>query len=138
MTLKVLFLGSLGITALGFVLADFLESSNHSKLQLKLISPTQWAMRRLQVSCLRMSCLLADAFTLGFVYRHHLPGAMVGATLVSIGFAALMVLLNVVMMLSGNRHLSSTIPFLSASHTASKAAENLIKWMTVYSLLANL
>ena len=135
--LKTLFLTSLGLTSLGFVLADFLESSNHSKLQLKLISPTKWAARRLEISCVRMSCLLADTFTLGFVYRHHLPGAMLGATLVTIAFASLMVLMNLVMMISGNRHLSSTIPFVSASHTCSKAIESIVKWATVYSLLAN-
>ena len=135
--LKTLFLASLGLTSLGYVLADFLESSNHSKLQLKLITPTKWAARRLEISCVRMSCLLADAFTLGLVYRHHLPGAMLGATLVTIGFASLMVVLNLVMMVSGNRHLSSTMPFVSASHTCSKAIESLVKWATVYSLLAN-
>jgi len=138
LTLKTFFLMSLGITAFGFVLADFLESSNHSRLQLKLISSSMWATRRLQISCVRMSCLLADAFTLGFVYRHHLPSAMLGASLVTIGFASLMVLLNLVMMVSGNRHISATIPFVSASHTASKAVESIIKWATVYSLLINI
>ena len=137
MILRTLFLTSLGTTAFGFVLADFLESSNHSRLQLRLISPCRWATRRLQISCIRMSCLLADAVTLGFVYRHHLPSAMLGATMVTIGFASLMVLLNLVMMVSGNRHISATIPFVSASHTAAKAVEGLIKWATVYSLLTN-